>query len=117
MITGNKNYFIDFDNIKYDYQIYDLVSLLLKYTAVPVILKEKKILQKYYFKTEGKKFDKLYNLINIIACYKGMEMILSTEYYCFIVNKFSEIVLNNCFMLTLDELNENIKIRMGEVKK
>lgn len=111
-----KYHFIDFDNIGYDYQIYDLVSFLLKYKETPSIRNEKCMLNKYYFKTQRDVFDDTYNIINLFCCYKGLEMILSTEYYCFIVNKFSECVLDKFFLTNLDKLYNNIKIRLKELK-
>jgi len=111
-------HFIDFDNISYNYQIYDLISLLLKYRERPIIEKEKALLRKRYFlQYENNDFDGFYDTINLMCCHKGLEMILSTEYYCFVINKFSEKVLDKYFMAVLNGLLENIEVRLKELKK
>ena len=43
-------------------------------------------------------------------------MMLSTEYFCFVVNKFSEDVLNKYFLTTIDRLYKNVEIRLMELK-
>jgi len=116
LICKDKYKFLDFDSIRYNYQLYDLIDLLLKYTDRPDIVLEKKILKKHYQilnKTDD--FQKKYDTINTLACYKGFEMALSTEYYCYEMHKFTEIVLHKFFITTLNRLISNVNFRLKEI--
>ena len=93
---------------------------MLKYANTPNTFEELKIIQEYMKITGFYKSDNLYVLyilINVISCYKGLLMALSTEYYCFEKHKFSLKIMNNLFLENILSLVDNVKFRLEEVKK
>ena len=119
IITPYKVSFLDFDSIKIGFQLFDLTDLLLKYSNNPNKDEELKIIQEYFKITRFYKNSELiylYNLINIISCYRGLLMALSTEYYCFEKQKFSSEIMDNLFLNKVLLLINNVKCRFEELK-
>lgn len=112
--------FLDFDSIKTDFQLFDLTDLLLKYSDEPKQDEELKIIQEYIKITGFYKSSELmclYNMLNVISCYRGLLMALSTEYYCFENRKFSPEVMDAFFLKKVLLLANNTKYRLKELKK
>lgn len=92
---------------------------MLKYTNQPNIAEEVKIINLYmqdtgfYKKVELSSF---YELINLLACYKGIVMALSTEYYCFEKRKFTLDVMNSFFLKQILQLISNVELRLENLK-
>lgn len=116
-ITGM--HFLDFDCLHENFQFWDIIDLLLKYYNKPNFDKELKIID-IYIKRTGfyKRNDLLYfnKFINFVACYKGILMALSTEYYCFEKRKFTSEVLDSLFLSQVLKLINNIKYRLERLK-
>ena len=58
----------------------------------------------------------LYNILNLISCYRGLLMALSTEYYCFEKQKFLPEVMDTFFLKKVLSLANNAKCRLKELK-
>ena len=112
--------FLDLDSIKTDFQLFDLTDLLLKYSDEPKQNEELKIIQEYIKITGFYKSSELlclYNILNVISCYRGLLMALSTEYYCFEKQKFLPKVMDAFFLKKVLLLINNTKYRLKELKK
>ena len=113
--SENRILFLDFDSIRQDYQFLDLTDLLLKYSDLPNEQTDLEIV-KNYLKITGHSQDidvkSFCSLLNIVSCFRGIEMALSTEYYCFDKKKFSREVMNKYFIRTILSLLQNIEIRL-----
>lgn len=112
--------FLDFDSIKIDFQLFDLTDLLLKYSNEPKQNEELNFIQEYIKITGFYKSNELmylYNILNVISCYRGLLMALSTEYYCFEKQKFSPEVMGTFFLKKVLLLANNVKYRLRELRK
>lgn len=108
-------HFLDFDSLHKDFQLWDLIDLLLKYTPYPCIAKELKTMHLYTKNTgfyKNTTLSYLYCLINLIASYKGIIMALSTEYYCFEKGKFTLEVMNSFFLKRVLHIISNVRFRL-----
>ena len=111
-------FYIDIDAISTGYQIFDLIDFFLKKTETYSSISEKRLLKHYFeiihFPINLKKF---YQTLNILACYQGVKIALSTEYYCFEKHKFSEWDLNAYYLVNIKQLLKNIEQRISYLKR